>query len=247
VVYLERNYLFDLYSDFPKGFNLKTRKDPDKSSKQLYDDVKEIFFTRKQLDCLKLHIIENKCQNFGKGDFYTLFIDGGKYKLSTDYIGASVHWAQKAGLSDAEIVEYLKVSRTIGGHIVFPRGKKITVNQVRGGEKSYYDRFDLTLLAIKKWYSNEFDLKINDVIEIYKDWFSLFGTFDKFIAFFKLEDFIHKGSIIDLIHSDLGEGVIRTLNEEKIEIPCQKEGYKRYFNNSNLIIKRRTEKLSKSN
>ena len=88
---------------------------------------------------------------------------------------------------------------------------------------------------------------IGDVIEIYKDWFSLFGTFDKFIAFFKLEDFIHKGSIIDLIHSDLGEGVIRTLNEEKIEIPCQKEGYKRYFNNSNLIIKRRTEKLSKSN
>lgn len=242
---MERNYLFDLYPGFPKGFNLKTRKDSDKSSKQLYEDIKKIFFTKERLESLKLHIIENKCQNFGCGDFYTLFIDGGKYKLSTDYIGASVHWAQEAGLSDAEIVEYLKVSRTIGGHIVFPRGRKITVNQARGGAKSYYDRFDLTLLAIKKWYSSEFDSKINDVIEIYKDWFSLFGTFDKFIEFFELEDFIHEGAIIDLIHSDLEKGVICKLYGEKIKIPCQKEGYKRYFNNSNKIIKSRTEKLSR--
>ena len=33
--------------------------------------------------------------------------------------------------------------------MVFPRGQGRTVNQARGGEYSYYDRFDLTLLAIK--------------------------------------------------------------------------------------------------
>ena len=65
MVCLEKNYLFELYPGFPTGFNLKERKDPDKSSKQLYDDIKKIFFTRERLNSLNLHSIENKCQNFG--------------------------------------------------------------------------------------------------------------------------------------------------------------------------------------
>lgn len=144
-----KNYLFDLYPEYPLGFNLETRKDPDQCSKQLYDDIEKIFFSKEKLESLKLNSIENKCQNFNSGDFYTLFIDDGKYLLSSDYIGASVYWAKQAGLADEDIVEYLMISRTIGGHMVFPRGQGTTVNQARGGKNSYYDRFDLTLLAIK--------------------------------------------------------------------------------------------------
>lgn len=237
-----KNYLFDLYSKYPIGFNLETRIDPDKCSEQLYDDIEKIFFSKEQLESLKLNSIENKCQNFNNGDFYTLFIDDGKYRLSSDYIGASVYWAKQAGLSNEEIVECLMISRTIGGHMVFPRGQGTTVNQARGGENSYYDRFDLTLLAIKKWYLND-NSKINYAIENYSDWFTLFGTFDKFISFFWLEDFIYNESIIDLVSSDLEKGLIIPLKREEICIPSQKEEYKRYFNNSNKIIKDRTEKL----
>lgn len=86
-----KNYLFDLYPEYPSGFNLETRKDPDQCSKQFYDDIEKIFFSKEQLESLKLNSIENKCQNFNSGDFYTLFIDNGKYKLSSDYIGASVY------------------------------------------------------------------------------------------------------------------------------------------------------------
>lgn len=238
------NYLFALYPEYPRGFNLKTRKDPDKCSKQLYDDIEKIFFSKERLGKLGLNSIENKCQNFGNGDFYTLFIDDGNHILSSDYIGASVYWAGEAELSDDDIKEYLKISRTIGGHMVFPRGgKRKTVNQARGGKDSYYDRFDLTLLAIKKWYLND-DSKINYAIENYKDWFALFGTFDKFISFFRLEGFIHGESIIDLVSSDLKKGLIIPLNREDICIPRKEEDYKRYFDNSNKIIEDRTEKLN---
>ena len=245
-----KNYLFDLYpeydlySEYPVGFNLEERKDPDECSKQLYDDIEKIFFSKERLGRLGLNSIENKCQNFNNGDFYTLFIDNRKHILSSDYIGASVYWAQQAGLSDEDIVvKYLKISRTIGGHMVFPRGQGRTVNQARGGEYSYYDRFDLTLLAIKKWYLND-DSKINYAIENYRNWFSLFGTFDEFISFFRLEVFIHGEFIIDLVSSNLEEGLIIPLNREDINIPIEKEGYKRYFDNSNKIIEDRTKKLN---
>lgn len=238
-----KNYLFDLYPEYPLGFNLETRKDPDQCSKQLYDDIEKIFFSKEKLESLKLNSIENKCQNFNSGDFYTLFIDDDKYLLSSDYIGASVYWAKQAGLADEDIVEYLMISRTIGGHMVFPRGQGTTVNQARGGKNSYYDRFDLTLLAIKKWYLND-NSKINYAIENYSDWFALFGSFDKFISFFRLEGFIYDESIIDLVSSDLDKGLIIPLKREEVYIPSQKEEYKRYFNNSNKIIKDRTEKLN---
>lgn len=75
---IRKNYLFDLYPEYHKDFYLQSRKDPDKSSKQLYDDLKEIFFSDEQLKKLKCESIQNRCQNFGDGDFYTLFIDDGK-------------------------------------------------------------------------------------------------------------------------------------------------------------------------
>lgn len=180
--------MFDLYLENPNEFNLKTRKDPDKCSKQLYDDIEKIFFSKERLDSLKLNSIKNKCKNFKNRDFYTLFIDD-KYRLSSDYIGASVYWAEQAGLADKEIVEYLKISRTIGGHMVFPRGQGTTVNQARGGENSYYDRFDLTLFALKEWYSSNTNTKIGSVIEKYSSWFKLFESLRDFVEFFRLEEF----------------------------------------------------------
>ena len=246
-----KNYLFDLYPKYQIGFNLDTRKDPDKCSKQLYDDMKKIFFSKERLDSLKLNSIENKCQNFGRGNFYTLFIDDGKYRLSSDFIGASIYWAKQKGLADEDIVEYLRISRTIGGHMVFPRGQGTTVNQARGGENSYYDRFDLTLLAIKKWYSNECNSTINYAIDNYKEWFELFikdrdlkDGFRNFINFFYLEDFVSENlEIIDLVNSDLKNNKKLFLNKEDISIPSTRESYLQYVINSNIIIWKRTKKL----
>lgn len=48
-----KNYLFDLYPSFPKGFSLYNRKDPDVCSKALYDDLCESFLMMIQKKNLK--------------------------------------------------------------------------------------------------------------------------------------------------------------------------------------------------
>lgn len=49
-----KNYLFDLYPYFPKGFSLDDRrKDPDVCSKALYDDLCEAFLMMIQKKNLK--------------------------------------------------------------------------------------------------------------------------------------------------------------------------------------------------
>ncbi len=258
-----KNYLFELYANFPVDFSLENRKEPEEISKDLYDDLKQVFFNLEARKELQLGNIENKCQNFGKGYFYTLFINKGKtqHLLSADYIGVSIHWAKEAGLSETERIDFLKISRTLGGHIVFPRGGKYpTLNQARGGEpqtkkgkyQGYYDRFDLTLYALKKWFSKEDSSRLNYVIENYKDWFELFyigdetqNGFKKFISFFNLDGFVSDNlDIIDLVKSDLENNVIIYLENEDIDIPKTKNDYIKYIRNSNKIILNRTECLT---
>ena len=165
-----KNYLFSLYPNFPRDFLIQTRKDPDTCNGELYSDLLTVFFGDKQLKSLGLASVKKEKQKYQGRFYYTLFVNKGKYLLSSDYIGASIYWAIEAGLNKEEIVQFLKISRTLGGHIVFPRGNGTpTINQARGGEKTYYDRFDLTLLALKKWYLGDADTRIGEAIERGKD------------------------------------------------------------------------------
>ncbi len=42
-----KNYLSRLYRDFPSDFNLHNSLDPDSDSKELYEDLTNIFFFKK--------------------------------------------------------------------------------------------------------------------------------------------------------------------------------------------------------
>ena len=154
----------------------------------------------------------------------------------------------------------MSISRTIGGHILFPRGGKlVTVNQARGGEptirngiyKGYYDRFDLTLYAIKEWFVGNNNSKIDYAIENYHEWFELFfdddnckNGFENFVEFFNLEGFIYEqNKIIDLIKSDLENNQVVFLDKEDILIASTEEEYIRYMKNLNIIILERTKKI----
>ena len=73
--------------------------------------------------------------------FYTIRVKEGKetkWLLSADYIGPSINWALKevenGVLSNDDVIGVLNTCRTIGGHIVWPRGKhlKYKINQARG-------------------------------------------------------------------------------------------------------------------
>ena len=255
---LGKNYLSDLYHpDLPeKPFPLEgKRKDPDACSKALYDDLCEMFFDDDSKEKLKITSVCNKRRTLH------ININKDEHLLSSDYIGASIYCAKKAGLNgdddnDYEIIlNHLRISRTIGGHILFPRGKgrKVrTVNQARGskGGSKYYDRFDLTLYAIKEWFAGNKDTKIAYAIENYHEWFELFfddnrkNGFENFIEFFKLEGFINEqNEIIDLIKSNLEKNIPHPLNREDTSIAETKEAYTKYMENLNIIIRKRTEKI----
>src|SRR5574344_1101394 len=148
------NYLIEDDKDLMDSkYDIENRVDPDSSSKTLYEDVKTVFFANDNPEVLRQKYKNNP-------EFYTLVLhDNGIRLISTDYIGPSVHWAQSSEFTEDEIRDFLRESRTIGGHVAWERGSNIPykVNTARGGEDGLYDRIDLTLLLLKI-YKNSSDL-----------------------------------------------------------------------------------------
>ena len=137
--------------------------------------------------------------------FFTLMWK--RHLMSADYIGPSVYWADKLGCTKETILNILNIGRTIGGHIVWPRGKGTTVNQARGGDKSFYDRIDWTLFVLKIYYEckrnkqaaawvvqqkypqiepNRYTVVL-DAIDHYSEWFGEFVRFPDFCDRFLLK------------------------------------------------------------
>ncbi|WP_284052135.1 DUF6994 family protein [Ligilactobacillus agilis] len=264
-----KNYLFDLYPNFPKNFRLNSRIDPDSQSKELYDDLRSTFFSDKQNKLIGIKLVENRLQQYGNNPkFFTLFVDTDKFLLSSDYIGASVYWAVKAGFSEDEIIDFLRISRTLGGHIVFPRGENshityrfpankfgkehpITMNNSRGGEKGYYDRFDLTLFAIKRLFENkEISNKLMEKAwSNYSDWFDLFrkenNGFKTFVDFFKLNDFVDNDyKVYDLTTYDVDTNDYNILENDYAWIPDTLTDYRKYVVGVNHAIELRNNRLA---
>lgn len=148
------NYFYELNPSYK--MMLSQRKDPDRESKVLYDDLIQTYYKNSLFtDKDDFISIENIKQNFGN-DFYTIFLKNKSitYRLSADYLGPSIWWSsQISNLSDEEIIKILMVSRTLGGHIVWSRGFSPTINQARGGANNLYDRFDWTLICVSSYFS----------------------------------------------------------------------------------------------
>ena len=127
--------------------------------------------------------------------------------LGADYIGPSVHWACEAGMTAEHIGKFLETTRTFGGHIIWPRWIGIpkrkgeygyefisdfkSINILRGGEKGFYDRIDLTLFDLKEWYLEQ-TCKLKLTYDKNKIWLEQFVDFEGFVNFFKLNDYVCK-------------------------------------------------------
>jgi len=88
--------------------------------------------------------------------------------------------------------EFLRISYTIGGMMVFPGnlvGRKMTINGARGFHPRIKDRFDLTMECVRRQYGNE-KSPLTDTLARYKDFFSLFGAFQGYVEFFLLQDLV---------------------------------------------------------
>jgi hypothetical protein len=88
--------------------------------------------------------------------------------------------------------DFLRLSYTIGGMMVFPGNKvdgQMTINGARGCHPLIRDRFDLTVECVRRHYSNE-QSPLSRVFARYRDFFHLFGDFCGFVEFFLLQDMV---------------------------------------------------------
>lgn len=183
----------------PSAINAKDYNDPDACCEELYDDLLELY--KDNFKKLGFTLSKNT-------DEYLLWMDKDNigYTISSDYIGPSRAGARNAGLPSNEVGEYLRKTRVIGGHMLWPvqyredyrntiilTGKGGTINIQRGGEKGFCDRIDCTLQDLQNFYAyidgnSEVNYKLS-VFEKYKKWIMLFSNFESFVNFFYLNDF----------------------------------------------------------
>lgn len=169
--------------------NNNNYKDPERYSKKLYEYHKDIW-NKTLPNGEEMSIVEAYNKNH-EWKILTKIRSSNLY-LGSDYIGFSKNWIPN-NIGVDFIVESLKMTRTFGGHILFPKGfyegwfycekddqifytksniynwykkrypedavdtmyrnlKIYTINISKGGEYSFYDRFDWTLQMIKLYY-----------------------------------------------------------------------------------------------
>jgi len=128
----------------------------------------------------------------------------GDFWLSSDSISHTYsYWTRPARLVEVvqdipepEMTAFYDLGCTVGAYTVFPfaahvNGKwRQTINQARGTRHRIRDRFDLTLECIRRHYEDDPGSPLADVLENYRNFFDLFGSFDGYVSHFLLEDLI---------------------------------------------------------
>ncbi len=182
----------------PLDRNAADYNDPDACCEELYKDLQEIYALR------FLEMGYKLSRNEGE---YFLWMDRDdtSFTMSSDFIGPSRAWAREAGVENHQVGEYLRKTRIIGGHVLWPvqgrtgnrnnilfTGRGGTINTCRGGTKGFCDRIDCTLQDLMNYYdclNGENSIYKLSVFEKYKSWLLLFKNFRGFVDFFFLNDF----------------------------------------------------------
>ncbi len=237
-----KNYFYEVNPNCESNsFDFSKRADPDSVSKSLYYDVAECFFRNNRLpngnpvtySRIKLKKTDNSNRYY---ELEICFADKYIVGLGADYIGPSVSQALKKGINNKEILDFLKITRTLAGHILFPRWIKnintkafsgnLSLNIARAS-RPFHDRFDLFLSDLKKWYSNDKCI-LEDCFRKNSIWLNQFETFEGFVDFFNL-----KGSFTDDTYSIV----------KMSEFPSSPEDYENYISNTVRAIKIRSESI----
>lgn len=182
----------------PIEIDAKDYNDPDACCDELYQDLLAVYKDR--FKKLGFKLSKSDGEN-------VLWMDKEhiSFTMSSDFIGPSRASARNVGLSPVEVGEYLRKTRVIGGHTLWPvqyrednrkfiilTGRGGTINTQRGGNKGFCDRIDCTLYDLKNYYAfingHDVEYKIK-AFEKYKKWLLLFDNFEFFIDFFFLNDF----------------------------------------------------------
>lgn len=161
---------------------------------------------------------EKSCSDILQGNFKYRFMEGegievsGTYSkgremqpfyLRSDQFGFSAPTNEKAHPYDLyiakhenkdeaieQVIEWISMSRTIGGSFLWPRPFYDEYNLQRGGKitsnRRYYiqDRVDLTLWEIKNWYNRKDILERCSTEENFGHWMRHFKNFETYVNYF---------------------------------------------------------------
>lgn len=279
---VKHNYLIGSSQPLPSNYNIDDRPDPDTDGCiKLYDDIIEAYFhgikdhtfenVEQQFRPDKYKDLDLQWENYKKLNndnplavskgkqppVYTVFVDKGtpnEFLLSADYFGPSIYWAVESGINDKQIREFLQISRTIGGHMVWPRGKDIK-HKINPSRAAVYDRPDWTLLLLKIYFEKRdekaFLEEANKLIPIEFRGKENFNS--KFIKIYlalcdssKWIDFIESFENFCITFKLLGSFVDDNFNVISLAdlFPLLPKDYKGYIKNTCQAIIQRAEKIA---
>ena len=143
-------------------------------------------------------------------------------------------------LSKEEVTTFYSLASTIGAYIIFPANRiknKMTINGARGLNRQIKDRFDLTLLCIKKFYEQK-NSPLDEVLKRYDNFFNLFKNFKSYVGFFLLNDLVNEDFSIRFF--------LPFKNFEDNPLPENLREYLIYKKNVENFIARRNQRMFSS-
>lgn len=156
-------------------------------------------------------------------------------KLDGNYIN-KMPFRKEAKEENQELADkVLMIANTIAGHLFFPcrRIDGNTINQQRGTLYQIYDRVDLTLRDIKRYYDKETaDYPLKSTLLRYNFFFDQFSSFKEYIDHCLLQDFC-----------DENYNVI--LWQDKYGLPATKEELISFWKWSINVLERRLNRIEK--
>jgi hypothetical protein len=240
MIELDRDY----WADTPKD------KDPDSYSESLNKHHQTVW-TKPLPNGKIFELTSEKARGYkliykpGKGDPLYLSSDGlGHSLFDVKNVSYADHFPHESIRKQCrEVIEdFWRQQVGIAWYIIFPafmrRGH--TINQARGVNPKIYDRFDLTLECIRRYYQRDKGQNpLREALNRYKDFFDLFVDFDGYVTFFCLQDLLKKkqGSIDFWLPFD---------DFERSPLPQSPEEYRRYKEKVCLIFAARRERIAKS-
>lgn len=235
--------MLDVTFDYRKIKEDGSWDDPDKVSLEL-KQVHKFLWSKELPNGETVVLYEGSAESWDVGNPYlVLETSHVKYKLTSDsminsyLVGKSNRLGEiSKHLTDEEKKSFLNLGYSIGNFILFPGNKVAGMNTINTKRcEVYYDRFDFTLDAIRKFYSGETS-ELYDCLNTYKVFFDLFIDFKGYCEFFFLQDFV----------SDDYNSVDFFLPSEFSYIPSDVENYRLYMKKCMKKIDARNRRISES-
>jgi hypothetical protein len=144
--------------------------------------------------------------------YLELQFDGLALKLTSDSVVPTYKRYKRAeaqrireGIAPERLDQFEVISGTIGAITLFPGyrvGTANTLNMHRGRDPYVCDRMDLTLECIRLHYLKRPN-PLAKTLELYPEFFALFGDFDGYVEHFLFQDLVKGGRVATFLPLDL--------------------------------------------